>query len=97
MNGVRLISHTLDDQEAFAAAARASVRRQVAEILEERGLATSSELEICPRCGERTILAAQRATWVRERVTGRIICSPCGTELSVLELLQPEAELGGEG
>ncbi len=97
MEQVQFVSHTFEEQETFAAAARDSTRRQVAEMLAERDLALSGDLEPCPRCGERVILALQPGTWTRERVSSRRICSPCGTELSLLELMRPDAEIGGEG
>ena len=91
-----MVERTQAEQEALAAAARESMRRQVLELLRTRNLLDSPDLEDCPRCGERLIIVAQAATWVRDTKTRERICAPCGTEQALLGLLFPD-EIGGEG
>lgn len=93
-----MTERSLEEQEALAAAARESMRRQVVEMLRQRNLLDSPELSSCPRCGDPIIILSQPATWVKDRTSGQRICAPCGTEMALLNLMQPGGdEVGGEG
>jgi uncharacterized protein with PIN domain len=97
MDPATIVSRSQEEQEALASAARESMRRQILDLLATRGCLDSPDLQACPRCGERLILVAQQATWVKNRETGDRICAPCGTEKALLDLMAPAYELGGEG
>ncbi|MCA1833645.1 MAG: hypothetical protein ABR548_13455 [Actinomycetota bacterium] len=92
-----LIERSLEEQEAFALAARESMRRQIMELLKSRGLLGSSDLLICPRCGDRTIILSQQATWVKDKASKNRLCAPCGTEIAVASIMGTSDEIGGEG
>jgi uncharacterized protein with PIN domain len=92
-----LIERSVEEQEAFAAAARESKRRQILDLLRSRGLLSSPELEACPRCGERLIIPSQQATWVKDRATKQKVCAPCGTEMALAQIMGGDHEIGGEG
>ena len=98
MEPATLISRSQDEQEALAAAARESTRKQIWELLVTRGLTDSPELTACPRCGDRIVIISQAATWVRDRKSKQAICAPCGTEIALMAIMQSGGdEIGGEG
>ena len=98
MEPATLISRSQEEQEALAAAARASTRKQIWDLLVSRGLTDSPDLQACPRCGDRIIIISQAATWVRDRKSKQPICAPCGTEIALMQIMQPGGdEIGGEG
>lgn len=82
----------------MAGAVRETFRRQVIDLLNERGLSSSPDLRECPRCGDRTILLEQPATFGLDPATHGPICAACRAEQDFLEIVAPDVvDIGGEG
>jgi len=87
------------DEDEVAGAVRHYTRTHVADLLSKRGLAGSSGLETCPRCGERTIHPDVPATFSIDRRDRSRICAACASVAEVLRIMVPrfETDVGGEG
>ena len=87
------------DEDAVAEAVRNYTRTHVADILAQRGLTDSPDLEECPRCGERTIHPDVPATYSVDRRDKSRICAACASVADVLKIMLPrfEMDVGGEG
>jgi hypothetical protein len=87
------------DEDAVADAVRDYTRTHVADLLSKRGLAGSPDLEVCPRCGERTIHPEVPATFSIDRRDKSRICAACASVADVLKIMLPrfEMDVGGEG
>ena len=87
------------DEEEVAGAVRDYMRTHVADLLAKRGLADSPDLEVCPRCGERTIHPDVPATFSVDRRDRARICAACAAVADVLRIMVPrfETDVGGEG
>jgi len=87
------------DEDDVAEAVRDYMRTHVAELLATRGLADSPDLEVCPRCGERTIHPDVPATYSTDRRDKARICAACASVADVLKIMLPrfEMDVGGEG
>ena len=61
--------------------------------------ADSPALEVCPRCGERTIHPDVPATYSIDRRDRGRICAACASVTEVLKIMLPrfETDVGGEG
>jgi hypothetical protein len=86
------------DEDNVADAVRDYMRSHVADLLSKRGLA-DAELEVCPRCGERTIHPDVPATYSIDRRDKSRICAACASVQDVLKIMMPrfETDIGGEG
>lgn len=88
---------TANDPEGLGRAAREGMRSLVLTELERAGLTGSSELQACPKCGEKLIHSSVPRSYVKDRALGLLICAPCGTERSVLHMVLPNVQdTGGE-
>ena len=87
------------DSDAVADAVRDYTRSHVLDLLTKRGLADSPDLEVCPRCGERTIHPDVQATFAIDRRDRSRICAACASVADVLKIMLPrfENDVGGEG
>jgi hypothetical protein len=87
------------DEDDVAEAVRDYMRTHVVEILEGKGLADAAQLEVCPRCGERTIHPDVPASYSIDRRDRTRICAACGAVADVLKIMLPrfEIDVGGEG
>ncbi|MBI4728126.1 MAG: hypothetical protein HY775_01280 [Acidobacteria bacterium] len=85
------------ERSVMARAVRETFRKQVADLLESRGLAGSADLRECQRCGERTILPGQPATFARDPRTRAVVCTACRAEQDFVGLFETDDEIGGEG
>ena len=87
------------DEDAVADAVRDYTRRHVVDLLTKRGLADSPALEVCPRCGERTIHPDVPATYSIDRRDRGRICAACASVTEVLKIMLPrfETDVGSEG
>lgn len=85
-----------EQRSTMASAVRETLRAQVIELLERRGLAGSPDLVECPRCGDRIILLDQPATFAIDKADRSRICAACGGEADFLAMIAPEADIGGE-
>ena len=87
------------DEEAVGAAVRDYMRTHALELLQRKGLADSHELEVCPRCGERTIHPSVQATYSVDRRDQSRVCAACGAVGDVMKIMLPrfEIDIGGEG
>jgi DNA-directed RNA polymerase subunit RPC12/RpoP len=88
---------TSTEQEGLARAVRASIRGQVIDLLERRGLLHRKDLLRCPECGDRVILLEQPGTFVYDRRRGQRLCAACGAERDLLVIMDPVVDIGGEG
>ena len=85
------------DQARLARAVRASIRSQVIELLDRRGLLNKRNVQRCPSCGDKVIALEQPSTFVYDKEGDRKICSACGAERDLVVILDPVVDLGGEG
>lgn len=85
------------DDNPMIVAVRETFRKQVIDLLHERGLSGSPDLLACPRCGDKIILLEQRATYGLDRATRSRICAACRAEQDYLFIQAPDADIGGEG
>jgi recombinational DNA repair protein (RecF pathway) len=87
------------DENAVSAAVRDYMRTHVQELLQRKGLADSPDLEVCPRCGERTIHGDVPASFTVDRRDRQRICAACSAEGDVMKIMLPrfEIDVGGEG
>jgi len=87
------------DEDGVADAVRDYMRSHVADLLAKRGLGDSADLEVCPRCGERTIHPDVPATYSVDRRDKSRICAACASVQDVLKIMLPrfEMDVGGEG
>ena len=87
------------DEEDVASAVRDYMRTHVADLLAKKGLADAPELEVCPRCGERTIHPDVPASFSIDRRDRARICAACAAVADVLKIMVPrfETDVGGEG
>jgi len=87
------------DEDQVADAVRDYMRTHVADLLAKRGLADSPDLEVCPRCGERTIHPDVPQSFSVDRRDRARICAACAAVADVLKIMVPrfEADVGGEG
>jgi rRNA maturation protein Nop10 len=86
------------DEDRVADAVRDYMRSHVADLLSKRGVSTD-KLEVCPRCGERTIHPDVPATFAIDRRDKSRICAACASVQDVLKIMLPrfEMDVGGEG
>lgn len=85
------------DDNPMVVAVRETFRKQVIDLLRDRGLDRSPDLQACPRCGDRIILLEQPATYGLDRRTRARICAACRAEQDYLQIAAPDADIGGEG
>ena len=88
---------TSAEQAGLARAVRASIRSQVIDLLDRRGLLHKGDLQRCPICGDKVIVLEQPGTFVYDGARDRRICAACGAERDLLVILDPVVEIGGEG
>lgn len=88
---------TANATDSMIGAVRETFRRQVLDLLAERGLASSPDLRECPRCGDRIILLDQPATFAPDRASKARICTACRAEQDFRAIVAPDMEHGGEG
>jgi hypothetical protein len=86
------------DEDNVADAVRDYMRTHVKDLLEKKGRAGDA-LEVCPRCGERTIHPDVPATYSVDRRDKSRICAACASVQDVLKIMLPrfEMDVGGEG
>jgi len=89
--------YSSEEQAALARAVRASVRGQVIDLLERRGLLDRHDVIMCPRCGDRVILLDQPGTFVFDLAHNTRLCAACGAERDLVRIMDPVVEIGGEG
>jgi len=87
------------DEEAVGSAVRDYMRSHVLDLLQRKGLANSPDLQVCPRCGERTIHPDVPATYGVDRRDKSRVCAACSAESDVMKIMLPrfEVDIGGEG
>jgi hypothetical protein len=86
---------SVEEEPQLQEAVRESVHRQIVVLLERRGVTKSPDLLRCPICGDRVILLDLPSTFVLHE--GDRICAPCGAERDLINVVHPEADIGGEG
>jgi len=85
------------EQKSLAKAVRASIRGQVIDLLERRGLLHRGDFVRCPSCGDKVILLEQPRTFVYDRAHRVRLCTACGAERDLLVIMDPVVDIGGEG
>ncbi|HEX9712062.1 MAG TPA: hypothetical protein VGB52_05835 [Actinomycetota bacterium] len=88
---------SLEEHESLARAVRETVKRDTLDVLRRRGPIPTAELIECPGCGDRVIHIDSPPSYVFDRDRNARICKACGAERDFIQMVRPDADIGGEG